>query len=213
MRDALYRAREAARFWSKVDIRGPDECWPWLAGCSGSGYGAFWRRDRQEPAHRVAYELTYGVALGNEWGLHSCDNPICCNPRHVHPGDVVLNVAEAMERGRLPTGEQHHWRRRPELLATARLTGPKNPARGDRSGRRLHPERYPSGDAHWTRAEPERVLRGERNGHTKLTEDAVRAIRARHAAGETLKAISATAGTTFTNVSQIVRRETWKHVD
>ena len=27
-------------FWSKVDIRGPDECWEWQAGKTG-GYGEF----------------------------------------------------------------------------------------------------------------------------------------------------------------------------
>lgn len=27
------------RFWSHVDIGGPDDCWPWLASCKPSGYG------------------------------------------------------------------------------------------------------------------------------------------------------------------------------
>lgn len=28
------------RFWTKVDVRGPDECWPWLAAIT-DGYGRF----------------------------------------------------------------------------------------------------------------------------------------------------------------------------
>src|SRR5438067_6003425 len=27
------------RFWGKVDLRGPDECWPWLASLHSAGYG------------------------------------------------------------------------------------------------------------------------------------------------------------------------------
>ena len=30
-----------ARFWAKVDRRGDDECWPWLASTRSKGYGAF----------------------------------------------------------------------------------------------------------------------------------------------------------------------------
>ena len=38
-RSLLDLARDAEhRFWPKVDKRGPDECWPWLAGADGDGY-------------------------------------------------------------------------------------------------------------------------------------------------------------------------------
>ena len=30
---------EHPRFWSKVDIRGDNECWPWTAYRNPSGYG------------------------------------------------------------------------------------------------------------------------------------------------------------------------------
>lgn len=48
------------RFWSKVDRRGPDECWPWTAASNEKGYGRFWLNGRTVPAHRVAYELEVG---------------------------------------------------------------------------------------------------------------------------------------------------------
>jgi len=50
------------RFWSKVDRRGDDECWPWTAGQNGDGYGLFYvdRSRPKELAHRFAYELLVG---------------------------------------------------------------------------------------------------------------------------------------------------------
>jgi hypothetical protein len=49
------------RFWAKVDRRGADECWPWLAYRSADGYGRF-NADRRKPenAHRIAYRLVIG---------------------------------------------------------------------------------------------------------------------------------------------------------
>jgi len=94
------------RFWSHVDVRGPDECWPWKACRHGQGYGIFkmttgvWKK-----AHRVAYFLTHGT-----WPdavLHSCDNPPCCNPRHLSAGTQLLNVADRHAKGR-----DHHPRGR-----------------------------------------------------------------------------------------------------
>jgi hypothetical protein len=33
----------ADRFWEKVQKLGPDDCWPWLAGKNGKGYGSIRR--------------------------------------------------------------------------------------------------------------------------------------------------------------------------
>ncbi len=46
------------RFWSKVDRRGPDECWPWLEHRKRSGYGQFvLRRGVFVTSSRVALAL------------------------------------------------------------------------------------------------------------------------------------------------------------
>jgi len=37
---SLYGA-PVTRFWDKVDKRGPDECWPWLANIEPTGYGTY----------------------------------------------------------------------------------------------------------------------------------------------------------------------------
>lgn len=58
-----------------------------------------------------------------------------------------------------------------------------------------------------------RQATGERNGSAKLTDDAVRAIRERYAAGGvTHRVLGAEYGVSPVVIGLIVRRETWKHV-
>jgi hypothetical protein len=52
-------------FWSKVDKRGSDECWPWTGYHNHRGYARFSRRDKGgpskgHPAGSMAWVLTYG---------------------------------------------------------------------------------------------------------------------------------------------------------
>ena len=89
------------RFWSKVN-RGPD-CWVWMAGKTGSGYGQFWMEGRDRCAHRVAYELEYGSIRYALQVLHSCDNPPCVNPEHLFLGTQKDNMMDASKKGRINT--------------------------------------------------------------------------------------------------------------
>ena len=47
------------RFWPKVDVRGPDECWPWRAGTNGVGYGMIYPGGDlgKKLAHRISEPL------------------------------------------------------------------------------------------------------------------------------------------------------------
>jgi hypothetical protein len=100
------RARPLAeRLWSRVDIRTPDECWPWTGATNDHGYGVLGlaKDDRTGPgkmarAHRVAFFVTYGYWPGV--GRHVCDAPACCNPRHVLHGTQADNLADMWARGR-----------------------------------------------------------------------------------------------------------------
>jgi hypothetical protein len=91
-----------ARFWSKVDMRGADDCWPWTAYRKPSGYGQFTvRKGVFMTASRVALALTVGRPLGlGELACHHCDNPPCCNPAHLFAGDVVANAQDSIDKGR-----------------------------------------------------------------------------------------------------------------
>lgn len=90
---------DANRSWSKVDIRGADECWEWQASLANGGYGHFsigGRSGSMRTAHRVAYEIRHGYCPS--YLLHSCDNRRCCNPVHLRPGDHSANMREMAER-------------------------------------------------------------------------------------------------------------------
>lgn len=89
-----------ARFWAKVDKRGADECWPWLASTFTRGYGQFWRDGRLVRATKVSWELANGRPFPD--GLcacHSCDNPNCVNPSHIWPGTLKDNARDAVSKG------------------------------------------------------------------------------------------------------------------
>jgi hypothetical protein len=57
---AFVKGDDEARFWSHVDRRGDDECWPWTSYTDRKGYGIFRMPDRPHPAHRWAYEHFVG---------------------------------------------------------------------------------------------------------------------------------------------------------
>lgn len=94
------------RFRNLVDERGEDECWPWLASCK-DGYGRFKISSYETViASRVALVLEHGVEHMDLHALHSCDNPPCCNPKHLRWGTPVDNASDKIERKRWKGGDQ-----------------------------------------------------------------------------------------------------------
>jgi len=123
----ILSAEDACRFWDRVQVGAPDECWPWMRGCFDRGYGAVFYDGRLLKAHRVALLLITG-----EWpevAMHSCDNPVCCNAAtHVRAGTVHANVADRNGKGRTARGNRHRsylypdQRPRGERMGHAKLT-------------------------------------------------------------------------------------------
>jgi hypothetical protein len=103
------------RFWSKVDVREPDECWMWTGAIFGPGYGGFQFEGRTLYAHRTALLIGTGKWPGKSLVLHSCDVRRCVNPAHLRAGTSMENRRDAVDRCRLnpARGERH---------ASARLT-------------------------------------------------------------------------------------------
>ena len=89
------------RFYKNVSVRGDDECWPWIGVRLRAGYGQFNHRYTRIVASRVAWELANQRTIPHGlFACHSCDNPPCCNPRHIWLGTASDNVRDMVAKGR-----------------------------------------------------------------------------------------------------------------
>lgn len=195
---------DIARFWSKVDKRNHNECWPWKGSCRPGGYGQLTvfvnGIARCILAHRISWALSFGDS-GNLLVCHRCDNPPCCNPAHFFLGTGADNNADKVSKGRVPTGDRSGTRIHPERLS-----------RGDKHWTRVHPELLKRGDNHPSRTKPETRPRGESHAHTKLTNEQVLTIRSLSQSGIRNRVLARQFNVSEATMSSIIKRQVWKHI-
>jgi len=114
---ALQKTRPLAeRFWKKVLIAGPDECWLWQAGTYMNGYGKIWvpERGMHVGAHVVRWFLEHHIWPESGVNIcHSCDVHPCVNLHHLWPGTQLENIRDASAKGRMRHNDIGiHWLRR-----------------------------------------------------------------------------------------------------
>lgn len=116
----------------------------------------------------------------------SCDNPPCCNPKHLRLGTQKDNKQDQIDRHRIKIPYVHF-----SVPVSRRPLG-------DRNGMRKHPES---------------VLRGELSPNTRLTESNVLRLRKRRKKGVTLIELSKRYGIGISQVQRICKGQSWNHLN
>jgi hypothetical protein len=95
---------EIERFWFFINKTTENECWNWQHSMDGGGYGTFvTHKYGMEKSHRIAYLEKVGKIPDGMFVLHHCDNPACCNPKHLFLGTHQDNMDDKVSKNR-----QHH---------------------------------------------------------------------------------------------------------
>lgn len=96
------------RFWRKVAVGKPSECWQWVGMVHGRfGYGGIKIQGQMRNAHRVLAEWMHGPLTSATVVRHTCDNPACVNPYHLLLGTAAQNVADRVARKRSAKGSRN----------------------------------------------------------------------------------------------------------
>lgn len=206
-------------FWKCVDrSAGPKACWPWTRGKTSQGYGAYYFQNKFIYSHRLSLMIKLNKCLGKgRWALHKCDNPLCCNPKHLFEGNHLDNMRDMATKGRAASGDRNGARIWPESRARgdkhwSRLH-PERLARGDKNGSRIHPDRMPRGDRNGSRTHPECLARGEKHSNAKFTDKQVLSIRKEFSKGKaSYKMMAKKYGVSYYVMWDLIRRNTWKHI-
>ena len=167
-------------------------CWEWKENFVSGGYGRTYIAriescDRHVLAHRLSYMIHFGEIPKNMCVMHKCDNPRCVNPDHLMLGTKGDNNIDRASKGRSSRGDNHYSRTTPERLSR--------------------------GDHHYSRIRPESLARGSKHGCSKISEQDVMEIRNLKNEGWSLGRLAERFAISKSNVSDVVNRKTWRHVE
>lgn len=89
-----------ARLESNVVVDN-NNCWIWQLGKNNLGYGLMRVGNKMRTPHRVSYEHYNNTTIPVDMCvLHTCDNPICCNPQHLWLGTRSDNTQDMIKKKR-----------------------------------------------------------------------------------------------------------------
>jgi hypothetical protein len=86
--------KDVERFWSKVDQTG--DCWLWKCRRTASG-GQFRVGGKRPVAHRIAWQVSFGVIPPRYAVRRACGNLLCVRPEHLQ----LVSGAECAWRAKL----------------------------------------------------------------------------------------------------------------
>jgi predicted DNA-binding protein (UPF0251 family) len=101
-----YLVQLGNRLWRKVDRSSHHDCWVWT-GAKGKPprhYGSIAIKMNGHRTtvltHRLVYALHHGETPSDVEICHKCDNPSCCNPKHLFAGTRADNMQDMVKKGR-----------------------------------------------------------------------------------------------------------------
>jgi len=230
---AMPTITDPTRFWSKVDLRANQNiCWEWKTGRNKAGYGTFTYKGLDYTSSRVAYYLFNVADPGDMLVCHHCDNPSCCNPKHLFLGTELDNTTDKINKGRAvyvrgedsgnaKLTEQDVYRIRYLYANGASLQKIANEYNiGQNTVIRIHtranwshlPEIPYTEAEDLTKYKTPIVTIGSRHGAAKLTEAIVLEIRKDYANGMRVGQIKEKYGIDQSDASRIVNRKRWTHI-
>lgn len=177
--------------------------------------------------HRLAWIDAHGMLPPPETPhiLHHCDNPPCEEPTHLYAGTQADNVADMVRRNRARRGvlrgelNGSHLLTREQVASiraewAARHTkygvlGARYGVTGGAIGLIIRGTTWP--DPTWNAPTPS-PARGEAVGGAKLTDAAVREMRAERARGATYAALGERFGVSRKTAERAVTGVAWAHV-
>jgi hypothetical protein len=131
------------RFWLHVDVRGPDECWPWTGALNKYGYGIFQlAKGKSIKAHRFALMIDVGELPTDTSVDHTCHNRDrrcndgdqcqhrrCTNRRHLDPTTGRINTLRGRSVGAVNARKTHCPQNHPYDEANTCLSGGRRKCR------------------------------------------------------------------------------------
>ena len=165
-------------------LPGRKSCWLWTGPVNRpNGYGWIYLEGKDWLTHRAAYNFLVGKIPPGKCVLHNCDVKNCVRPSHLYIGTKRDNARDAVARGGMARG------------ALVRMS------------KALPGFRFFIRD--WSRKHG--YCKGEKQGSSKLTEQQVRKIRSLYPTKDTYE-LAKEFGVHASNISKIIKRESWKHV-
>lgn len=209
-----------ARFWTKVEKRGPDECWNWTGATRAGRYGSIRVGGKHGPmiaAHRIQM-VWAGHDLTGRVVLHRCDNGMCVNPAHLRIGTQLDNIEDMNRKGRgvVPKGPDNGNAVLTEddvRRIRRRLAKGEGPAKVARALGFHHLTVYKvaAGISYQNVAcdieHPRPSRRGVQNSQAKLTPDEIAELRRLYAAHQSFAEVARITGWTATLVRRVVTGE------
>jgi len=205
--------KDIRRFWAKVDVRGEDECWPWLAGKTKHGHGVFSVKHKWIAAHRVSFFIANNYLPDiklKHLVMHDCENPSCQNPKHLLDGTIKENGNYPGCIAKLKAKVS------PMLGRTGELSPRWGSKHSNKTKQLLREKAIQRGGWHkglkrsrLTRDRISTVTRGENHGQSRLTDEIVRSILKSKLRNIDLAELYNVDPSV---ISSIRRRTRWKHV-